>query len=101
MKHPDWVKVFLLCEKEMSMSIGVSEASDGVTRGESQGLCLNKEEMMILEDPIIPFYLMFATKQWSREESMSMPVTIAEAAGEGVKKNKNCSHLPLWFVLSM
>ena len=55
--------MFLLCEKEMSMSIGVSEASDGVTRGESQGLCLNKEEMMILEDPIIPFYLMFATKQ--------------------------------------
>jgi hypothetical protein len=55
--------VFLLYEEEMSMSIGVAEASDGVTRRESQGWCLKKEEMMILEDPIIPFYLLFVTKQ--------------------------------------
>ena len=45
------------------MSIGVVEASDGVTRGESQGWCLKKEEMMILEDPIIPFYVLFVTDQ--------------------------------------
>ena len=41
--------------------------------------------MMIFEDPVIPFYLLFATMQWSREESMRIPVGMAEAGGEGRK----------------
>ena len=41
--------------------------------------------MMILEDSVIPCYILFATKQWLRDESMRIPVGMAETGGEGRK----------------
>lgn len=39
--------------------------------------------MVLLEDPAVPFDPLFATKVWSRENSISMPVETAEAGSEG------------------
>jgi hypothetical protein len=80
-KHAKWVEVEP-AEESMSLPVGAAQKGEATIRSRKHRCCWNGREMMLSDDLVISFVLLFVTKVLLKKESMSMAVGTAKAGNE-------------------